>query len=238
MRCLDSREKSGPGAAAVRLIDSHQERRDHLAQFRQHLAGARADLRQRVRAHAQQQRLERLSRAVDAEVRLRGRGQQAAQRVERLGANRGAMHGVRIGGALRIPAREVLLHRSDPRGVALERAVHRLHVPIAKPAVAELGRHVIPPSPVQLVRVRHVPRRLLEVRHQASPLEHLGQHVRDVLARDVRAAQLRDRVVAVLVEDLVEELFGAREANGRAAGAPVGDLVRELVEKQPPQGLG
>ncbi len=55
------------------------------------------------------------------------------------------------------------------------------------------------------------------------------------------AAELRDRVVAVLVEDLVEELLGARDADGLglAAGGSraIADLVRELVEEQPAQRL-
>ena len=81
---------------------------------------------------------------------------------------------------------------------------------------ADLRRDVIAPAAVQRVGVRHVARRLLEIRHQPSPLEHLGQDVRDVLAGDVRAAELRDRVVAVLVEDPRVQLFGARDRRRRA----------------------
>ena len=193
----------------------------------------------------EQQRFERLAGAVDSEVGLRRRGQQAAQRIERLGADRGPVDGVGIGRVLRIARGEVLLHRPDPFRVALERAVHRARVSIPQRAAWDLGRDVIPPAAVQPVGVRHVARGLLEVGHQASPLEQLGQHVRDVLAGDVRAAQLRDRVVAVLVEDLGEELLGSsrrRRSRPRPGLArPVAsvlrlpDLVGELVQEEPSQ---
>ena len=58
----------------------------------------------------------------------------------------------------------------------------------------------------------------------------------------MRATELRHRVVAVLVEDLVEELLGARDAYtlGLAAGRrrAIADLVCELVEEEAAQRLG
>ena len=95
------------------------------------------------------------------------------------------------------------------------------------------------PAAVRPIGVGHVSRRLLEVRHQAAPLEHLRQHVRDAFAGDVRAAELCDRIVAVLVEHARVELVGARETDRAAARRRRGtDLVEKLVQEEPPQRLG
>jgi hypothetical protein len=54
----------------------------------------------------------------------------------------------------------------------------------------------------------------------------------------VHAAELRDRVVAVLVEDPGVETFGALDADRRRrGGACRRDLIEKLVEKQPAQRL-
>ena len=60
--------------------------------------------------------------------------------------------------------------------------------------------HVVLPTAARPLRVGHVARRLFEVRHQASPFEHLGQDVRHAFARDVGAAELCDRIVAVIAQ--------------------------------------
>ena len=53
----------------------------------------------------------------------------------------------------------------------------------------------------------------------------------------MRAAELRDRVVAVLVEDALVELVGAPDAQ-RLLGVPfVADLIEKLVEEEPAQRL-
>ena len=174
-----------------------------------------------MRAHPQQQRFEGLAGAEQPDVG-RGRGrQQAAQRVERLGADHRAVHGVGIvrrladtsrGSALPSPGSSA--RRSRTRGRASRRNASRSGEPV------ELRRHVIFPAAVRPIGVRHVARRLLEVGHQASPLEHLGQDVGDAFAGDVRAAELRDRVVAVLVEHARVELVGALGADAGARTAP------------------
>ena len=82
--------------------------------------------------------------------------------------------------------------------------------------------------------VRDVARRLLEVRGEPRPLQDLREQVRRPFARDVRAAELRHRVVAVAEEDALVEL-------GRAL--PLGALderhlrhrVGELVEEEAAQ---
>ena len=234
-------EIAGPPTAAIRLVDAREERGDHLPQLDEHLAGARTDLGERARAHPQEQRLEGLAGAVDADVRLRRRRQHAAQRVERLGADGRPVDAVRISRRLRIPALEVFLHRRDPFRVPLERVVHRAHVAVAQRAPFELRRDVIPPAAVQPIRVGHVAGRLLEVRHQPAPLEHFRQDVRHVFAGDVRAAELCDRVVAVLVEHARVQLLGARDRRapaGRLPGLRRADLVGEFVEEQAAQRLG
>jgi hypothetical protein len=111
----------------------------------------------------------------------------------------------------------MFLHAVDERRVGLEPRVHRGRVAFTERAL-DFVRHVITPAAVQLVGVGHVAGRLFEVRHQASPLEDLGEDVRHVLARDVRAAQLRDRVVPVVAEDLRVQLFRALDADGRRLG--------------------
>ena len=77
-----------PLAAAVGALDPGDEARHHLLQLAQDHAAVLARLRQRRGHQPQQQLLVGLSRGVDADVAQRRRGQQAAQQVERLGADR------------------------------------------------------------------------------------------------------------------------------------------------------
>ena len=88
--------------------------------------------------------------------------------------------------------------------------------------------------------VGDVARRLLQVRHQAAPLEHLGQHVRSLLARQVDAAELGHRIVAVLDEDALVELLRAGQADGGVDGRVPRhvEVAHELVEEEPAQVLG
>ena len=188
-----SREILRPSAAAIRLIETRQERRNDLAQLDQHFVGAGTHLEQRMGAHAQQQRLERLAAAEQSDVRLRRGRQETAKGVERLRPDGGAVHAFGVVGAARVARREVLLHPRNPLGVALERGVHGADVLLAQRPGLELGGQVVAPAIVQAIGVGHIPRRLLEIGHEPAPLEHLRQHVRDVLARDVRAAELGDR---------------------------------------------
>src|SRR2546428_5509144 len=132
----------------------------------------------------------------------------------------------------------------------MEGAVERRHVPLAE-RVVELGGDVIAVAAAGTVVVRDVTRRLLEVGHEAPPLEHLGQDIGRPLARQVDAAELSDRVVAVLEEDALVELLGARTASvsklgilapRRAHDRPRGSLFslpgrQELVEEETAQRL-
>ena len=65
----------------------------------------------------------------------------------------------------------------------------------------------------------------------------------DVLAGDVRAAELRDRVVAVFAEDTLRRAFPRalwprRRRSARHPSRSSATLLGELVEKQPAQRLG
>jgi len=217
--------------AAVLAGDPLHEGRDHLLQFGEH--GGPHPLRfvEFVGAEAQQQRLKGLPGAVDPEVASGCRGQQAAHGVERLGAD-----GPLVGGRLVVrrpgmESLEVRLRAADEPGVGLERVVE--HFAIAPPVggVADLGRGDVLPAAVRALGVGHVAGRLFQVRHQAAALEDLGQDVGDALAGDVGAAELGDRVVAVLAEHAGVERGGAA---GRAVGVAVRGRLRqvrvELVE--------
>ena len=85
--------------------------------------------------------------------------------------------------------------------------------------MTDLRGHVIAEAAMELVGVRYVARGLLEVRHQSAALEDFGENVRDVFTRDVRAAQLSDRVVSILVEHPGVELLGSRRSD---SGLPSG----------------
>jgi hypothetical protein len=78
---------------------------------------------------------------------------------------------------------------------------------------------------------------LLEIGHQPTPLEHLGEDVGYALARYVRSAQLGDRVVTVLAEDSGEEPIGPLETNGILRRMCL-YVVNELVEEKTANRLG
>ena len=154
-----------------------------------------------------------------------------------------ACHGA--SGGLRI-ARECLLvapleFAHEPR-VEGEQPVHdRVEFP-AQRRVRDLGGRGELPVPVALAPliVHDVARALLEVGREPRTLDDLGQDVGDILAGQVRAAELRHGIVAVLGEHLFVEFFGARLAHRLAWGdlrlGQRGDALRgvlvKLVEKQ------
>ena len=81
--------------------------------------------------------------------------------------------------------------------------------------------------------------RLFEVRHEPTPLEHLGEEVRGLFTGKVHATELRDGVVAILEEHLVVELLGPPKADGGVDARIATDveLADELIEEQPTQAL-
>ena len=89
-------------------------------------------------------------------------------------------------------------------------------VPSGEPRT--VGVAVVAVATAEAAVVRDVARRLLEVRHQPAPLEHLGEQVRRLLAREVHPAELGDGVVAVLEEHPVVELLGPPQPDGGVDG--------------------
>ena len=230
-----------PADAAVRPVDPLQERRNHPPQLSKHQVGQLASLGQRMGAHPEQQHLVGLAGAVDPHVGP-GRGrQEAAQRVQRLRANHRAIDCVRIRGRLRMSCSEILLQGLDPAGVGFECSVERRLERPAVRLVLQLGRYDVLPAAARPVGVRHVTGRLLQIGHQPPALEHLRQDVRHAFAGDVRAPELRHRVVAVLIEDPAVQALGALAARcGARAGCVASpfDPVGELFEEETADRLG
>ncbi len=186
-----------------------------------------------MREQVENELLVRLAARVHADVRQRRGGEQPAHEVERLRANGAPVRGGRLAfagrEAIRDPRRRVL---EQPR-VRREQVVHRVLVRLAEARVAVIAVAVA----VELRVVGDVARRLLEIRGEPRALQDLRQEVRRPLARDVCAAELRDRVVAVADEDALVQLRRAlplRALDGRHLRHRVG----ELVEEEPPQRAG
>ena len=234
------RQVRAGGHAAVGEVDPLEEARDDLAQLGEHEIGVRAGLGQRMGPHAQQQRLVGLPRPVDPDVR-QGRGRQdAAHGVEGLGLQRHAVHEVAVAGSLGEALAVVGEHRLGHLGVRVEHAVEVTHVAQPHRAAQDLGVAVVAVAAPEPGVVGDVAGALLEVRHEPPPLEHLGQQVRGLLAREVHAPELGDRVVAVLEEDPVVQLLGPLQAHRGVDRRVAGDVevAHELVEEQAAQALG
>ena len=223
-----------PLAAAVGPLDPGDEARHHMLQLAQDHPADLARLRQRRGHQPQQQLLVGLAGGVDTDVAQGRGGEQAAQEVERLGADRAPPGRLRLlaprpalGGPGLDPLerarvdREQLVHRLPVLGTELVVAV------VAEAAAGVLGERLV---------VGDVSGRLLEVGGEAAALEDLGENVRYPLAGDVGAADLGDRVVAVAEEDPLVELRGAL-ALGAVEGSPARlDVACELLEIEPPHG--
>jgi hypothetical protein len=220
-----------PGTAAVGPVDAREERRDDLPQLGQQAVGDVAGLGELVRSQAQQQPLVGLPGGEHPDVRRGGRRQQAAQQVERLRL-RGVVVDERRGGVILGPAlADPVQHLGHQRGVGVEDRVEGGLVRRGVRPGHDVGVAVVAVATVALVVVGDVARRLLEVGREPAPLDPLGQQVRDVLDRDVRAAELGHRVVAVLGEDPVVELLGPRRR------VVLAQILGELVEEQLLQAL-
>ena len=193
----------------------------------------------------QQQRLERLGRAEDADVRCRRRRQQAAQDVARFRADAQPVGRLRIRFASGKLLAQVLLHAFEPGPVRLEAGVHRRDEALAQTWRCDLRGDVVAPAAISLfLVVGDVAGRLFEVGEQPAPLKDLREDVGRVLHRDVHAYQLRDGVVAVLHQHPLVQLLGAPDAHrldselfdrGRWRDQPT--LV-ELIEEQTAKRLG
>ena len=234
-----ARQVVAPASTAVGQVDPAQEARDDLAQLLEHQLAVGAGLGERVGAQADQQRLERLPGAVHADVGERRRRQHAAGGIEGLGPRRLAVDEVAVAGLLGHGRPHVLGQLVDHLAVGVEHAVHVADVPRAEAAGEHRWVAEEAVAPPEAVVVGDVARALLEVAHQAAPLEDLGEDVRCLLAGQVHAAELGDGVVAVLDEHLLVEVLGALHADGgvdRVVARHV-EVADELVEEQPAQAL-
>ena len=166
-----------------------------------------------------------------------GGGEQAAQQVERLGADRALPRplglAVPAGPALGGPCfylaqqarvdREDLVHRGAELGAEVVVAV------VAVAAAGIVGERLV---------VGDIAGGLLQVGGEAPSLQNLGEDVGDPLAGDVGAADLGDRVVAVADEHSLVEFRGALPL-GAVEGPPTRrHLGRELLQIEPPHGPG
>ncbi len=177
--------------------------------------------RERVGPHAQEQLLVGLPGRVHADVGHRRGRQHAAGGVERLGPHGLAPHEVGVPRRLGVAHAVVIGHAAEHVAVGVEEAVEVAHVARAEVRAADVGIAVVAEAPLDPGVVGDVAGRLLEVAGDAPPLEDLGEEVRRLLAGQVDAAQLGDRVVAVLDEHLLVERLGPFEPDrGVDAASP------------------
>ena len=113
-----------------------------------------ADFLQRMREHPQQQRLVRLARAEQTHVGLRGRRQQAAQGIERLGADDRSVDPLRVFRRLRILRAKVRFERGNPPRVGVECPIERVDEPCAERRAVQFRGNVILPPAVRSIGVR------------------------------------------------------------------------------------
>ena len=234
-------EVVAPGHAPVLEVDPLEERRHHLAQLVQHQVGVAAGLGQRVRPAA----AAAAARSPDRCRRCRRwtatppAGCRAARRRPWPGwpgGRRSRSRRCSLGNR----SRKKSCMRRQQLGVGVEQPVHVADVAGAERRHQHVGIAVVAVAAADAGVVGDVAGRLLEVGHEPAPLEHLGEHVRGLLAGQVDPAELGHRVVAVLEEDPVVELLGPAQPDGGVDGGVAGDveLVDELVEEEPAQALG
>ena len=234
------REVGAPGNATIRPVHASDERRDDLAQLLEHHRRVRLCLGQRVRPHTEQQRLERLAAAVDADVRQRRGGQDAAGGVARLWPDALLVGEIGVGRVLRVTLPGPVEQLREHAGIGVEQPVE---VGDVAPSEGRVGEHgavaVVPVAAAELAVVRDVAGGLLHVRHHATPLEDLREDVGCLLAREVHSPELRDGVVAVLEEDPFVERLGPLQADGGVDGEIAGEVEvgDELVEEEATQAL-
>ena len=229
-----------PPQAALGHVDSAQEARDDLAQLMEHQLAVLACFGQRVGLQPQEQRLEALPAAVDADVGQRPSRKDPPGGVEGFGTCGLPEHEIAVGRVLLDRGSDVIGDRAQHVAVRIEHAVHVADVPRAQPAGEHRRVAVVAIAPAEAGVVGDVAGALLEVAHQATPLEHLRQHVRGLLAGDVHAGQLGHGIVAVLDEHLLVQVFGPLEADRGVDRVITRDveIADELVEEEPPEALG
>ncbi len=159
-------------------------------------------------------------------------GQQAAQEVERLGADRAPPGALGLAVAARPALGRPRLDGLEAARVDPEQLVHRRAVGGAEVVV---GVVAVAAGALDRLVVGDVAGRLLEVGGEPAALKDLREHVRDPLAGDVRAADLGDRVVAVADEDALVEARGALALDPVERPLAGRHVVGELLQEQAPQ---
>jgi hypothetical protein len=149
------------------------------------------------------------------------------------------VHEVAVTGLARHDATDVLGDQLGGCRVSIEHAVHVADETRAEATGQEVRIAVVSVPAAETRVVGDVPGALLQVAHEPTALEDLRQHIRGLLAGQVHSAELGDRIVAVLDEDLFVEFLGSVQAGGGIDGPITVDLevTDELVEEQPPQAL-
>ncbi len=129
--------------------------------------------------------------------------------------------------------------RIDAPAVGVEDPVEIADVAGPERAREHCRVSVVAVATTEALVVRDVAGALLEIAHQASPLEDLGQQIRGLLARQVHTAELRDRVVSVVEEHPFVELLGTVETDRGVDGVVAADveIADELVEEEATQRL-
>ena len=234
------REVVAPLTTTIGQVDAAQEARDHLAQLVQHQLGVvpgppGADGRASAATASRRPDRCRRSRRSTSTPPAGCRAWRRAPWPASPGGTRTRCRRRAVGSS----SRTCSVTAADRRAVGVEHAVHVADVAGAEPARQHVRIAVVAVAPAEAGVVGDVARALLEVAHQATPLEDLGQHVRRLLAGQVHAAQLGDGVVAVLEEHLLVQLLGPFETDRGVDRLVAGDveIADELVEEQPPQAL-
>ena len=127
----------------------------------------------------------------------------------------------------------------DAAAVRIEDSVEIADVPGAEWTGEHRWVAVVAVPPTEPGVVGDVAGALLEVAHQPTPLEDLGEQVRCLFARQVNPTELGDRVVAVVEEHPLVQLLRPVEADRGIDGMVAAhvEVADELVEEQPAKRL-
>jgi len=133
----------------------------------------------------------------------------------------------------------VIRHEPDHARIGVEESVEISDVPRTEGAAQDLWIPEVSIPTAESRVVVDVPRALLEVAHEAAPLEDLGQQVRCLLARKVNGTKLGYGVVAVLEEHFVVEALRLVEPNRGIHRTIAGHIqvLHELIKEEPSERL-
>ena len=158
----------------------------------------------------------------------------AAKRVERLARMTDFVDAVGVVRRFRVLRAEVRLHRRNPHARRSRRRRRACDEQVTERRPIEFLRDVVLPAAGGPGGVRHLPRGLLEIRPQPSPLEHL-RNTFETPSQAMCAPPVerpsRRRTRSARGVELVRALGADR---GRVHGARLTDRAQELVQKEAP----